>query len=296
MKSFNQSLSKPTSRWLFFLFIGWFLPVIGLFIAISIAKFLIHIEASYWLWQFAQGIIFTCAVFLTMIYLQGKMNINIWSFIRLSPFKNASFYLLLGLMIPVSLVTVGAIIAHYLGIITVRGFNLSWELLLMVLLNTVIAFLYEAFPEEVSLRGYLYSVLRIRLGQLLSILFQTILFVLFPIGVTFLQWVFRLGPMEITPDYVLLIFTFGLSLQIIRLLTNNLWASIGFHLAYLEIDRFVVPQGEHVFFDGIQSLLVYDEIEPGIGTVFLLMFMVILMSMIIGGILLYIKQKRVAKK
>src|SRR5690625_1436444 len=116
---------------------------------------------------------FTVIVLFSMIYLQGKMNINIWSFIRLSPFNNGSFYLLLGLMIPVSLVTVGAIIAHFLGIITVKGFNLSWELLLMILLNAVIAFLYEAFPEEVFLRGYLYSVLRLRLRQVLSILFQT---------------------------------------------------------------------------------------------------------------------------
>lgn len=159
----------------------------------------------------------------------------------------------------------------------------------------MIAFLYEAFPEEVVLRGYLYSVLRIRLGRFLSVLFQTILLILFPIALTGLQHLFGMSTMFITPDYIILIFTFGLTLQIIRLLTNNLWASIGFHLAYLEIARFVVPQGEQTYIEGLQSILKYDELEPGIGTVFLLLFMIIFMIIIIGSIFLLILKKRKKK-
>lgn len=155
-------------------------------------------------------------------------------------------------------------------------------------MNSIIAFLYEAFPEEVIFRGFLYSALRLRLGQFLAVLMQTVLFVLFPIALVGLQHLFGFNSMSITPDYVILIASFGLALQIIRLLLNNLWASIGFHLAYLEIARFVVPQGEQPYIEGIPSILSYDELEPGIGMVFLLLIMIIFMSILLGTLLLVI--------
>lgn len=292
MTRINEAPFKEPKQWFLLLLIGWIFSVIGLFLAISMAKILVHIGAPEWIWQCTQAIIFTTVILFLLMYLQKKMQIDIWSFIRLQSFKQNYLYFLLGLMIPIFLVAIGAIIAHFSGLITIQGLHFSTNLILLILLNTGIAFLFEAFPEEVMLRGFLYSTLRLRFGRVMSVFLQTILFVLFPIGVTVLESLFRSGPMEITPDYVILIFLFGISLQLMRLITNNLWTSIGFHLAYLEIARFVVPQGEFSYIDGLSSVLIYDEVEPGIGTVFLLMFMIILMSQIIGGIILFIMKRK----
>lgn len=288
----RQTLNINRSKWLLYLFIGWGAAVLGLFIAIGVATLLINLNTPDWVWQFTQAIIFTCLVLLVMFWLQKKMSINIWEFIRLTSFKNGFYQLLIGMFIPVLLVGLGVIIGHLLGLITFQGFNFSINLFIAIIINMVIAFLYEAFPEEIILRGYVYSVLRERMGRFLSVLLQTILFVLFPIALTGLQSLFGMDTSPITPAYIILIFTFGIALMLVRLLTGNLWASIGFHLAYLEIARFVVPQGEHTYMKGIQSLIIYDELEPGIGTVFLLLCMIILMTIVIGTILSILKKKK----
>lgn len=287
----GQSKRINLLKWLKFVFIGWGSAVLSLFLAVLMGTLLINVGAPDWLWKLVQGLIFSGLIIIVMLFMQKRMNKNIWSFIRLTPLKTGLPNFALGILIPVVLVTVGVLIGHSLGWITFQGFHVSIDLLLAVLINMVIAFLYEAFPEEVILRGYLYSVLRLRMGRLLSVLFQTILFVLFPVALTGLQYLFRMSTSPITPDYIILIFTFGIVLTIVRLMTNNLWVSIGFHLAYLEIARFVVPQGEYTYMKGIQSFLIYDELEPGVGTVFLLLFMVILIPIIIGTSLLFVKNQ-----
>lgn len=272
------------SKWVFYLLIGWSSSIVALFLATGAGSLLIHTEAPEWLWKFIQGVIFTLIMVIVMMYLQRKMGINIWSFIRLTPFKKGILYLFLGASIPVLLIVAGIFIGHLLGWITVRAFHFSSNLLFAFILNTVIAFLYEAFPEEIMYRGYLYQVLRSRMVRFLAVFFQLVLFVLFPVTVTGLQYLFGIDTAPITIDYIILIFCFGLALQLTRLLTNNLWTSIGFHLAYLEIARFIVQQ------DGLR-FLEYEELYPGIGTVFLLLFMIILISVVIGTVLLFILNK-----
>lgn len=121
------------------------------------------------------------------------------------------------------------------------------------------------------------------MARFLAICTQLILFVLCPIAVTGLQNLFGFGDSQITIGYVMIIFFFGLALQALRLLTNNLWTSIGFHLAYLEIARFIVYQ-KH-------SFLTYEELYPELGAVFLLFFMIILMCALLGTIALFIANK-----
>jgi hypothetical protein len=81
---------------------------------------------------------------------------------------------------------------------------------------------------------------------------------------------------EIHADYVVLLLAFGTVLQLLRGCTGALWASVGFHLAFLEISRFVVTQNE-------VRLFTYAERVEGTGPFFILFAMVILGGILVAG-------------
>lgn len=122
----NLSISK----WFLYLFVGWGLAVIGLFLAIVASTLLINLGTPEWIWNFTQAIVFTSIVVLVMFFLQRKMEINIWSFIRLTSFKKGFLFLMLGISVPILLVVLGAIIGHSIGLITIQGVNFSAKIFL----------------------------------------------------------------------------------------------------------------------------------------------------------------------
>ena len=81
---------------------------------------------------------------------------------------------------------------------------------------------------------------------------------------------------RITLDYMILLLTYGITLQLLRSLTGSLWASIGFHIAYLEVARFVVMPGDR------PALLNYTAQDNGLAEIFILYMMIIF----VGGIIL----------
>lgn len=90
---------------------------------------------------------------------------------------------------------------------------------------------------------------------------------------------------QITVDYIILLICFGTTLQLLRNFTQSLWASIGFHLTYLEISRFVILQRE-------QRLFTFNESIDGTAELFVLFFMtVVASSLILGCIILFQRLK-----
>ncbi|WP_242069708.1 CPBP family intramembrane glutamic endopeptidase [Paenibacillus dendritiformis] len=175
----------------------------------------------------------------------------------------------------IALASLGFIIASSQGWIVIEKWHTPDQWLAALLINALIAFLYEALPEELGLRGMLYDLLRHRFAAWLAVLFQIILFILVPITVTQLQVLFGLAPGNIiNMPYIILILSFGICLQLLRLWTGSLWASIGFHLAYLEIMRFTILPHQYG-----GPIITFNESVPGLGGL-------ITMSMIIvGGII-----------
>lgn len=98
----------------------------------------------------------------------------------------------------------------------------SAEIVLLALYLPVLVFLYEALPEELIFRGYLYSNLAGRYPRWLAVLGQAALFAL---------WGTAIGAAG-SADRVILFFTFSVVLGIIRVVTGDLWASVGFHLTF----------------------------------------------------------------
>jgi membrane protease YdiL (CAAX protease family) len=90
------------------------------------------------------------------------------------------------------------------------------------LLILLLVLLYEAIPEELIFRGYLFRVLLERLPVWATIVGQAVLFTLFG---------FVVGA-AVTPDRILMFFLLSISLGYIRQETGTVYATIGAHAIF----------------------------------------------------------------
>jgi len=106
-----------------------------------------------------------------------------------------------------------------------------WETrtLLLALYLPALVFLFEALPEELIFRGYLYRNLADRFPRWVAVVGQAVLFTAFGTIVGAAGSV----------DRIILFFTFSLTLGALRVVTGSLWAPIGFHLAFQYVTQFV---------------------------------------------------------
>ncbi|GIO27431.1 CPBP family intramembrane glutamic endopeptidase [Ornithinibacillus bavariensis] len=200
-----------------------------------------------------------------------------------------AYHFFTGILLATTLAVLGFIIATTQGWIVIEQWHNPDYWFTPLLFNIIIAFLYEALPEELALRGLLYDVLRSRFATWLAVLFQTLLFLSVPLVVNQLQVLVGLNPGNtITVDYIILILCYGICLQLVRIWTRSLWTSIGFHLAYLEITRFVVLQN-----DG-PSIITYNETVNGLGGLYISFGMLVLGGIIVS--LFILGSKRFIRK
>lgn len=132
------------------------------------------------------------------------------------------------------------------------GFNVelgppTWQMAAWILLQIFLVFVYEALPEELAIRGYIYTNLAERMSRWMAVLLQATLFMLWAFAlVGLLQLLGVGGGWSINIDRAVLFLTLGVSLALVRLWTESLWGSIGYHLAFqvgmglLSLDRLTV--------------------------------------------------------
>lgn len=159
-----------------------------------------------------------------------------------------------GVVLAAALVVLGGATAA--GWVTWRAVE-AGDLLLFLGTNALIALLYEAVPEEISLRGYVLTTLRSRYARWVAILVTTALFVaaasasvVVGAGLTRLLGVepFPWGvvpPGEDPVSYAMLLVVFGLMLAYAREAsrTGSVWTCVGAHLAFLTVNRVVLSAG-----------------------------------------------------
>lgn len=104
---------------------------------------------------------------------------------------------------------------------------------------TALVFLYEALPEELIFRGYFYANLAERWSPTVTVLAQAALFTL---------WAVAIGAAP-SIDRVVLLFTFGCALGVLRSVTGNLWSTIGFHWAFQVTAQYLGPSWDAVALD-----------------------------------------------
>ncbi|MFG3258581.1 CPBP family intramembrane glutamic endopeptidase [Streptomyces sp. NPDC048172] len=132
----------------------------------------------------------------------------------------------------------------------------------------VLVFLYEALPEELVFRGLLMRLLLDVLRPWQANTAQAALFALYG---------FLIGAAT-SPDRLLVFFVFGLVLGTFRLATGNIWAGIGFHLAFQTVAQLV--EGDGAAFDvegaGALGVLALGALPFALGPTLLASFLALL--------------------
>ncbi|MGF7533004.1 CPBP family intramembrane glutamic endopeptidase [Bacillus mexicanus] len=255
-------------KWWAIALLGWGAFVFALFFATFIGSMVRQAGASNLLQQGIQaGLVSFITVPLLYILLK-RFSCKPFFSIGLFGWRQAVPKAIMGIMYVILLSGYGFAIAHLMGWIKVTQFHFSAHLVTALLLNMIIAFFYEAFPEELTFRGIVYNALHRRFHCFIALLLQPILFVLAPLTVSGLQYIAGIESPAITLGYIVLLLSFGFILQLLRIVTGSLWTSIAFHLAFLENSRFFVLQGNERF-------ITYTEMVPGTGALFVIFFMLL---------------------
>lgn len=279
-------------KWIRLLLAGWATLVAALFLASSSGDVTVQMFGSSKHAQYlVKSIVMSGLVVPIILYLYQhlyrmtgvKPQTPIYSWKR-------GYHFITGILLAIALAALSFIVASSQGWIVIEKWYPPNQWFTALLINLLFAVFYEALPEELGLRGLLYDVLRHRFPAWLSVLFQTLLFVCVTTAVALIQAFVGLVPgVSIDISYIVIIICFGVGLQLLRLWTGSIWTSIGFHLTYLEIMRFVILP--HAY--GVPPIITYHESEAGIGMLFAIAMMQI------GGIivsLVILSAQRIIRK
>lgn len=152
----------------------------------------------------------------------------------------SKFILGMSLIVLPVVLTIGFTMLFGWGTVTI---NADESIVIPIIIGVGTVFLFEALPEELLFRGYIYSNLNIRYKRWLSGLMTIGLFVLLPVILVPLQkYLLGMeisvgGSTSITVSYIITMLFFGAFVQYLRILTNSIWTGIGFHLVFVYINR-----------------------------------------------------------
>ena len=115
-------------------------------------------------------------------------------------------------------------------------------------LGVITVFLLEAVPEELVVRGYIYRTLSGTLARWKASLLSVLLFVTIPILSTGIQhYLLGLeislnGSNRIEPSFLIILLIFGSLQQYLRVVSGTIWIGVGFHAAFVLINRIMGPR------------------------------------------------------
>lgn len=144
-----------------------------------------------------------------------------------------------------------------LGLTIVIGFGISsvslaaspGDVLSFLPLLIILVFLYEALPEELVFRGYLYRALAERHSRILAVIGQALLFGLWGA----ILWAIRTDVLSL--ERLILFITVGTVLGLVRVVVGSVWASIGLHLAFQTIAQLLLNEERgHFAIIGVETL------------------------------------------
>ena len=174
--------------------------------------------------------VLTSALVVPLIFLARRyLDRRSWEGLRFTSLRTGWRWLLFGMVFWLVAAGLGLVLTVVLGWTRISLGTPSVGILLLFLYLPVLVFLYEALPEELIFRGYLYRNLSARYARWVSVLAQATLFTL---------WGAAIGAAG-SVDRVVLFFTFSVALGILRVISGNLWATIGFHLAFQWVTQLV---------------------------------------------------------
>ena len=274
-------------KWILLLLAGWVTITSGVFLSVHSGTIAEQQGLSNNVQKLIMGLVATGLVVPPILYLYQ----HVYRLTGVKPKKpvyswKSGYHFITGVLLAIVLTSLGFIIATSQGWIIIEQWHTPDHWFAALLINSLFAFLYEALPEELALRGMLYDVLRHRFSTWLAVLFQTLLFACVPIAVHQMAAIFGSATDEsIHLGYIIGILFFGICLQLLRLWTGSLWTTIGFHIAYLEINRFVI---------GSDDIVTYHDLVLGAGGGFIVLMLLIgciIVSLFILGAKRFIRKR-----
>lgn len=268
---------------LYFVLVSLFLFVSG-----NVGQYLIETQGmDKQIAMLLQGIIFT-GLTLVVLFVLKRENPDLLKNIGLKG-VNSSSKLIFGIALPFILLVSGILTAYLFGGIENVRLNLTTDVIIAILINSLTAFMYEAFPEEVFIRGLIFEELHKKYRFIISLIFQPLIFICVPIMVMAMASIFFSEPFTVTIDYFILLFIFGIALQLYRRYTGTLWMSILFHIVYLEVARYISMGG---MYNPDVALLEFDETFGGFMTLYLSFLIIVILSVVVLSVLLLIDKRK----
>lgn len=268
---------------LYFVLVSLFLFVSG-----NVGQYLIETQGmDKKLAMLLQGMIFT-GLTLVVLFVLKKENPDFLKNIGLKGVNSLS-KLMFGIALPFILLVSGILTAYLFGGIENVRLNLTTNVIIAILINSLTAFMYEAFPEEVFIRGLIFEELHKKYRFIISLILQPLIFICVPIMVMAMASIFFSEPFTVTIDYFILLFIFGIALQLYRRYTGTLWMSILFHIVYLEVARYISMGG---MYNPDVALLEFDETFGGFMTLYLSFLFIVILSVVVLSVLLLIDKRK----
>ncbi|MBU5466927.1 CPBP family intramembrane metalloprotease [Virgibacillus sp. MSJ-26] len=272
------------------LFLYFILVSLFLFVAGNVGRYLIETQdMDRKVAVLLQGMIFT-GLTLIVLYVLKRKSPESFKSIGLKG-VNSSSKMAIGIALPFILLGVGILTAYLFGGIENPSMNLTTSVIISVLINTITAFMYEAFPEEVFIRGLIFEELQKKFRFFVSLLLQPLIFICVPITVIAMESIFFDRPFAITIDYFILLFAFGIALQLYRIYTGSLWMNIIFHIVYLEVVRYISLGGAYE--SGI-ALLEFDETFEGFMSLYLSFLFIVIFSIVVLSFLILNDRRKIS--
>lgn len=140
--------------------------------------------------------------------------------------------------------TVALILFQWTGWITIELTAPVMEVVAFIPLLVLLVFLYEALPEELVFREYIYRNLKQRMAATRAIMVQAVLFSLFGGAL----WIILVG--GISPAHALMFLLVGAVLGIVRQVTGSVWGPIGLHVVFQTAAQLLLnEQRDHFMLD-----------------------------------------------
>lgn len=170
---------------------------------------------------------------LSLILINSALRIDkiSWQQIGMGDFHKNIISFLVGTFLWVVPSFIGLVICVLVGWAEMTVTTNLNQLLLRILILYITVFLIEAFPEELIIRGYIYSHVNSIYSHWVTLIIQTMIFSLFAY---FVGAMYSLEQLLFIPGY-------GFMLGYIRAKSENVWTSIGFHAAIMTASQILNP-------------------------------------------------------
>ena len=267
--SFSNSINDRNAGWLWApdgrLRLGWriLLGFSALAVALLVAGVVGDASESWFdrtIWlnrEVVQAVVVAGLTIPLIILLRLRADRRSLADIGFSKPLQAAGYFLFGAGMLAGVMGIPLLIMSAMGWLEV-SIDISHEVLMLVTISIVVAFLFEALPEEVVVRGYLYRNLSAAMARWLASLVTLALFLLLPVVIAMTQQIVSGEEQQLLSlGYFGLLIPFGIVLQYLRVVTGNVWTCIGFHLAFLQMARHMGPRE-----DAVIQLLEFQEGAP----------------------------------